>query len=131
MIERYKTVLRKPSQHSPQLPTAFVPNYEDLDYEKGYVDRYFCQRSNDTSAPIMEISSTEYSKKKENPYFITVSLKWRISGPPGPKSIGIGVRDDIGVRASNRESIKLKSDVMPNLKLYLPNLLQFHESTRP
>ena len=62
------------------------------------------------------------------PQFITVQLKWRISGPKTPQYDSKGIVIDKSVSESNRISIKLNAHTIPNLKLYLPNLLQFYKS---
>lgn len=105
--------------------TTFVPNPTQSDYNNGFIRRYFIQRRNDKSSPIFEVSSREYERMVKKSLYIGVSIKWRISGPIRETMIDSVL--DKGVRESNRISISLVNDIMPNLKIYLPNLLQFHE----
>lgn len=105
--------------------TTFVPNPTQSDYNNGFIRRYFIQRRNDKSSPIFEVSPREYERMVKKSLYIGVSIKWRISGPI--KETIIDSVLDKGVRESNRIAISLVNDIMPNLKIYLPNLLQFHE----
>lgn len=98
----------------------------DDDYKRGYINRYFLQKVNDTSSPILEVSSKEYSSVKSNALYTGVSLRWRITGPKEsvyePKT---GRLIDMGVRESNRKSLELASNNIQNLNLHFPNLTQF------
>ena len=94
-----------------------IPTPTDIDYDRGYIIRYFVRKSNDEGSYIYEINSDEYSKLNSNPFFRVVSLRWRISG------------EIAEVRESNRKSVKLTSTEMKNIGRYLANLLQFHYRT--
>jgi len=95
------------------------------DYFKGYINRYFTQRVNDSSAPIFEISASDYGRLSSSVLFNTTTLRWRISGSkeiirnPQKKII------DKGVKLSNKTSIQLASVNIRNLNMYLPNLIQY------
>jgi hypothetical protein len=102
-----------------------VPNPTVSDYQVGYIRRYFIQKRNDKSSPIYEVSLNEYERIVKEPLYIGVNVKWRISGPITEMMLDSVL--DKGVRESNRIAIFLVIDKIPNLKIYLPNLLQFHE----
>jgi hypothetical protein len=105
--------------------STYIPNPSVSDYNNGYIRRYFIQRANDKSSPIFEVSLLEYERLLYKPTYIGVSIKWRIKGPISQMEMDSVV--DKGVKESNRIAISLVNDIMPNLKIYLPNLLQFHE----
>lgn len=105
--------------------STYIPKPSVSDYNNGYIRRYFIQRANDKSSPIFEVSLLEYERLLYKPTYIGVSIKWRISGPISQIEMDSVV--DKGVKESNRIAISLVNDIMPNLKIYLPNLLQFHE----
>lgn len=107
---------------------SFLPKPTEDDYARGYINRFFAQKSNDKSAPIYEVSNVEFSKLKSNPMFTLTTLRWRITGPKDTQYNEDGVVTDKGVRESNRISTKLASDVITNLKLYLPNTIQFYRN---
>jgi len=125
-INRYRVIETsfESDTNDMKIPT-YIPNPSDVDYNNGFIRRYFIQRGNDTSSPIFEVSSVEYTKILYKPMYIGVSIKWRISGPISEMEIDSVV--DKGVKESNRVAISLVNDKMPNLKIYLPNLLQFHK----
>jgi len=118
--------LRKPDLKSgPTKIKSFLPKPTDVDYTRGYIKRYFAQKVNDLNSPIREISSDDYIKVSNNSFYNTTSLKWRISGPIKSNS-SMGTSEKT-VSESNQISIRLASSSIKNLKLYLPNLLQFHK----
>lgn len=104
---------------------AFIPKPTDSDYTKGYITRFFVQKVNDKSAPVYEVSNVEFNRLKSNLIFNTTSLRWRISGPKEIQYDKDGKVTDKGIKESNRISTELASKNIPNLKLYLPNLIQF------
>jgi hypothetical protein len=83
---------------------------------------------NDKGSPIYEVNNTLKSYYSSKPQFSTVELRWRISGPKTPEYDSKGIVIDKSVSESNRIAIKLHANEIPNLKLYLPNLLQFYKS---
>ena len=54
-------------------------------------------------------------------------MKWRITGPITPVYNIDGILTDKGVIESNNASISIISEKIKNVKLYLPNILQFHK----
>jgi hypothetical protein len=124
--ERYKRIQTSSENDRKDIKIpAYVPNPTDMDYTVGFIRRYFIQRGNDKSSPIIEVSSPQYEIMIRKPTYIGVSIKWRITGPISQMEMDSVV--DKGVKESNRIAISLVNDIMPNLKIYLPNLLQFHE----
>ena len=124
-VDRYNQLNKKPKTVDKII--THIPKPTELDYQRGFVRRYFIQKLNDKLSPIYEVDYDRFNNYKSNPYFIAVSLKWRIKGPKETKYDNNGVVVDRAVSESNRISIQLISDKIPNLKLYLPNLLQFHK----
>jgi len=106
---------------------AHFPTPTEVDYNRGFIRRYFIQKSNDKSAPIYEINSDYYQYYRRNPIYTAVTLRWRISGPKETQYDNEGRIVDRSVSESNRIAIKIVSAEMPNLKLHLPNLLQFYK----
>jgi hypothetical protein len=93
--------------------SAFFPEPSDDDYMIGYIYRNFVQKVNDSNSPIFEIDNNRISEVSSNDFYSVVTITWRLTGTPQE------------IMDSNKNSIKLVSDNMKNLKLYLPNLLQF------
>jgi hypothetical protein len=92
---------------------TFVPKPTDRDYSKGYIKRYFAQKINDTNSIIYELSEFNYNTLSNNPFYLTISLDWRISGEPTL------------VKETNFKSVKYAAKTMKNLLKVLPNYLQF------
>lgn len=126
-INRYKKISKKPFGRPVKSIKTYVPKPTDIDYQKGFIQRYFIQKTNDNLSPIYEVDVASFRYYKGKPTHKGVTLKWRISGPLQTSYDNEGKIVDRRVDESNRIAIKLVSDRMPNLKLYLPNLLQFHK----
>lgn len=110
--------------------SAYSPQLNNTDYQRGYVTRYFIQKVNDKAGPIFELSKTDIGSIRTNPLYNTTSLRWRITGPKQPTyNPKTGEMLDMGVHESNKKSIELASTTMPNLKLYLPNTFQFWKAS--
>jgi|TARA_R110000851_G_scaffold304873_1_gene462804 hypothetical protein len=125
-IQRYNKI-KKSSTHSTYKISTDIPKPTDRDYTIGFVRRYFIQKVNDKGAPIFELNGTNYDYALDDPIYTGVIIKWRISGPLETKYNDVGIVIDKSVSDSNRIAIQLKSNIIPNLKLYLPNLLQFYK----
>lgn len=116
-INRYNNITKVNKRIVQTTPKAFIPKPTEGDYSTGYIIRYFVQSVNNKTSRIVEVNSSGYSKFSKNPFYNTVDLDWRITGD----------RDE--VKRSNKASIRISSDEIPKLKLYLPNLLQFHKKS--
>ena len=114
-IERYKKISKGNVDVIDFNPTAYIPKLTESDYKLGYIKRYFIQKSNDDSSSIIEVNSDDFGYYVSNPFFKGKSIRWRIVG---------NIKE---VMESNSASISIGRDVMPNLHLYLQNLLQFHK----
>jgi hypothetical protein len=90
-----------------------IPTLTELDYERGYIVRYFIQKANDTQSRITEVDYIGYKKFVGDAFYTTVSLDWKVKGT------------DEEIKECNFKSIKTGIDKMPLLSSYLPNLIQF------
>lgn len=108
-------------------PKTIVPKPTEYEYDSGFMSRYFCQRVNDKNGFIFEISFDTFSELKENPYWKTAIMRWRLSGPIEAVYNDLGNLIDIGVKQSNKNSISITSSTLKNIGLYLPNILQFYK----
>jgi hypothetical protein len=107
---------------------AYIPKPSESDYNRGYIRRYFVQKTNDKGSPIYEVSQDDKSKYVTNPLYTVADIKWRIKGPKQVQYDDVGNVVDKSVSESNRIAIQFVGNAIPNLKLYLPNLLQFYKS---
>jgi len=125
-IKRYSQIVKQTPRDIKIL--TFIPSPSDIDYRRGFIKRYFVQKTNDKGSPIYEISKRDINKYKTNPLYTSVDLRWRIKGPKETQYDDEGNVSDKAVSESNRVAIRLVADKIPNLKLYLPNLLQFYKN---
>jgi hypothetical protein len=112
-LTRYNKVANIGSEFREKRISPHVPTPTELDYERGYIVRYFIQKANDTQSRITEVDYIGYSKFVENAFYSTVSLDWKIKGT------------DEQIRECNFKSIKTGIDKIPLIQSYLPNLVQF------
>jgi len=125
-INRYNKIVKNKPRVRYSIETI-IPRPSDKDYVRGFIKRYFIQKTNDKGSPIYEIDSITKSYYNNKVQFITTELKWRVSGPTTTQYDSRGAVIDKAVVDSNRIAIQLVSHKIPNLKLYLPNLLQFYK----
>lgn len=115
----YNKIAKNNLQHIPkdvsEVIITEVPTPSEVDYKNGYILRYFTQKTNDRSAFIYEVNSTTYMKLNLNPFYKTVSLRWKLIGT------------DEEIKEANFKSVKFASKDIPLLIKYLPNYLQFKE----
>lgn len=114
-INRYKTINRPDAIYNSVKIKTHVANPIEIDYKRGYITRYFIQKSNDTESTIYEVDYIGFSKFIDNPFYTHINLNWRLIGT------------DEQIRDSNFKAIRLLHSKMPKLQLYLPNLLQFKQ----
>lgn len=127
-IERYNKLIGNANKFSNKKVFSFIPNPSEKDYKKGYIVRYFLQKTNDKGSPIFEVNLREFKRILKTKLYTGVDIRWRISGPLDTEYDSKGNIINKPVTESNRISIRLVSDKIPNLKLYLPNLLQFYKN---
>jgi len=127
MLEQYKKVFKKITS-TPSRINTFVPTPNEKDYSRGYIIRFFIQQSNDKTSPIYEVSSSNFRRYSSSKLYRGTTLRWRIKGPLDTVFNNQNEITDKGVKESNRIAISIASDKIKNLKLYLPNLLQFYKS---
>ena len=115
----------------PKIDLRIVQTDGNADIER-YISQgnyygYFLQKANDSNGNIFEVSENVFESYKKNPFWIGEQLYWRISGPIDTLYKDNGDIDDKGVINSNKSSINLASKKIKNIRLYLPNILQFYK----
>lgn len=114
-IKRYTRLANNLSETQSLKVKTSVPTPTEVDYNRGYITRYFVRKLNNPNESIMEVDISQFDTILSSSLYIGSKLKWRISG------------SESEVKYSNGVSVKLASNKIKNLKLYLPNLLQFHK----
>jgi hypothetical protein len=126
LLESYKKLVSTNPIPDDNIQTHVI-NPTDNDYQRGYIARYFAQKVVNSNSPIFEVNEKVFSRLQSNGMYVAVSLKWRLKGPKETTYREDGQVLDMSVSESNRKAILLHYDKIPNLKLYLPNLLQFYK----
>jgi hypothetical protein len=119
--------LKNKEKFNIQNPKNFIPNPTEEDYQIGFIRRYFVTKTADLSGFVYEVNLNDFETYLENPHFIYVDLKWRIRGPLEIIYKSNGEIDDKGVANSNKIAISISANKIKNIRLYLPNLLQFYK----
>ena len=114
-INRFNKLVVLPTEFSKSDIIPSVANPKKMDYERGYVVRYFAQKVNDKGSPVIEIDRKGFASLIDNTFYITVDLDWAITG------------DESKVKEMNFKSVKYASQKLPAVQLYLPNFLQFYK----
>ena len=112
-LDRYNQIAKVDSDYNAGYPKAHLPSPAEYDYKNGYITRYFAQKSNDSTSPIVEINYKNYTFYATNPFYMVVSLDWVIVG------------NEAEVKEKNKKSILYASKKMKAIPLYLQNPIQF------
>jgi hypothetical protein len=123
----YKNLLSSPDLFVIKYPKTIVPIPSESDYQLGFIRRYFIRKANEPEGHIFEVESSVYVEYTKNPFWMGDSIKWRIAGPLNVIFNSKGELEDKGVIDANKASISAASTILKNIKLYLPNLLQFYK----
>jgi hypothetical protein len=123
----YTDLIKGKITYSLDFPKTIVPSPQTLDYENGFIERYFTQRANDSSSFVFEINLQQFIELSTNPYWSVGRMRWRLTGPIDSVYSSNGLLVDVGVRSSNLASISIISENIKNIDLYLINPLQFHK----
>ena len=123
----YSDLVKNKTFYSLEIPKTIVPVPTSNDYESSFIERYFIQKANDIHGFVYEIDINEFTRIKSNPYWLSVVISWRISGPLDSVYNNDGMFIDKGVINSNKATLATASAKLKNIGLYLPNVLQFHK----
>ena len=123
----YSDLVKNKTFYSLEIPKTIVPVPTQNDYESSFIERYFIQKANDIHGFVYEIDINEFTRIKSNPYWLSVVISWRISGPLDSVYNNDGMLIDKGVINSNKATLATASAKLKNIGLYLPNVLQFHK----
>jgi hypothetical protein len=123
----YSDLVKNKTFYSLEIPKTIVPIPTSNDYESSFIERYFIQKANDIHGFVYEIDINEFTRIKSNPYWLSVVISWRISGPLDSVYNNNGMLIDKGVINSNKATLATASAKLKNIGLYLPNVLQFHK----
>jgi len=105
----------------------FVPTPFQKDYDLGEIRRYFAQQANNKTGEIFELSKQDFAAAKLSPLYLTVSLRWKISGPAASARStlkGKSIRERSGIVEANTTAVKQAAKKMPAIAQKLSNPFQ-------
>lgn len=105
--------------------SEFSPVPSQTDYQNGYIDRFFARQTNQQNGQILEISSDDYNSIKSHPFYTSVSLTWKISGPDTDTLDAFGNILYLSISHANQKSISIAEKTLSNLRFKLTNVYQF------
>jgi len=124
----YKTLNKTITRIDSTTIESFVPKPNDIDYEKGYIIRYFIAKTwNPTD--ISEVSVDTYNNvfSELNPgAYNRVELEWFISGNINSYILSGGKKE--GILTKNKKAIDEAKKTVPGTISLKNNLLQFYRS---
>jgi len=111
-VDIYNTLINTDS-----LP--IIVSYEQMptenDYMAGYIFRYFIRKRNDSNGIITELSKQTYDNFLNNASYITLRMRWKISGTNSAE-----------VEQLNQRSINYSQETISNIDTYVRNLTKFY-----
>jgi hypothetical protein len=123
LIKKYKNL--KNVVVNTKIPRTFFPKPTQDNYNEGIIIRYFVQLRDTPGSPIFEVDSEIFYKFNNSNFYRGVKINWRISGNLEDEFTSQGALTP-SVINSNKRSIIEAEKVLPDINLYLVNLIQFY-----
>ena len=102
-----------------------IPTLED--YEKGFYTRYFIKRKDSNNiSEVEEMKLGDIGEKISEVLYVGFELNWKISGPLDDRFDSKGVRQEAGVRDTNRRTLQRLEKQHTGISEKLQNLTQFY-----
>jgi hypothetical protein len=111
-VDIYNTLI---STDSLPIIVSYEQTPTENDYMAGYIFRYFIRKRNDSNGIITEVSKQTYDNFLNNSSYITLRMRWKISGG-----------NQFEVEQLNQRSINYAQETMGNIDTYVKNLTKFY-----
>lgn len=126
-IQVYKILSKQNTKFYSDRPKPTFPNPQPEDYTRGFINRFFCRKTNDKNAEIIEVSDHTASLFLNNPFYIVISVRWKISGPMNTLTRD-GVEYEEGVSEHNYRTRSVANQKLPGLVDKLSNLYLLYKN---
>ena len=114
-------------QNGQVVNNTIIPTVED--YEKGFYTRYFIKRKDSNIiAEVSEEKLGDIGGKVSEILYVGFELDWKISGPLEDRFDSKGVRQEAGVRDTNRRTLQRLEKEYTGISERLQNLVQFYRN---
>jgi hypothetical protein len=100
------------------IPQQYYPQPSKVDYDQGYVTRYFIRKSNNVDAKIIEIDVKQWNLigSRIDPFlYLKTSLPWKLTG------------NESDVEQTNFKVVRKYNEELPGLQKYLRNYLELYK----
>jgi len=106
-----------------KMPSQVLPTVTQVDAKNGFIMRYFVRQVTDKNF-VVEVDSTQYTEFKENPRFVTTTVKWKIVGKKQNMTLSNGATI-YGVEDTNRVTVSEADLTFGGLLIYITSYLEY------
>jgi hypothetical protein len=125
-VNVYKVLSKTKTAMYSSTPPSHAATPDSEEYLEGYIFRFFAKKANDKNAPIIEINENNFNMLRQNPFYVKVSMRWKISGPP-TTLIRDGIEYEEGVSEYNYRQVTGANTIISGLYKKLHDLYQFYK----
>jgi hypothetical protein len=119
----YKSDEQRLTRILDEMPTQSLPIVTQTDAKNGFIIRYFVRQVTDKGF-IVEVDNSQYEELKENPRFVTTTVKWKIVGKKQNMTLLNGVTI-YGVEDTNRVVVSEADLTFGGLLKYITSYLEY------
>jgi hypothetical protein len=119
----YKSDEQRLTRILDEMPTQSLPIVTQTDAKNGFITRYFVRQVTDKGF-IVEVDNSQYEELKENPRFVTTTVKWKIVGKKQNMTLLNGVTI-YGVEDTNRVVVSEADLTFGGLLKYITSYLEY------
>jgi hypothetical protein len=119
----YKSDEQRLTRILDEMPTQSLPIVTQTDAKNGFIIRYFVRQVTDKGF-IVEVDNSQYQELKENPRFVTTTVKWKIVGKKQNMTLLNGVTI-YGVEDTNRVVVSEADLTFGGLLKYITSYLEY------
>lgn len=119
----YKSDEQRLTRILDEMPAQSLPIVTQTDAKNGFIIRYFVRQVTDKGF-IVEVDNSQYEELKENPRFVTTTVKWKIVGKKQNMTLLNGVTI-YGVEDTNRVVVSEADLTFGGLLKYITSYLEY------
>jgi hypothetical protein len=119
----YKSDEQRLTNTLDKIPSQVLPIVTQSDAKNKFITRYFVRQVNDKDF-IVEVDNNQYMEFKENPRFVTTTVKWKIVGKKQNMTLLNGVTI-YGVEDTNRVVVSEADLTFGGLLKYITSYLEY------
>lgn len=119
----YKSNERQLTDILDKIPSQVLPTLTQADAKNGFITRYFVRQVTDKNF-IVEVDNSQYEEFKENPRFVTTTVKWKIVGKKQNMTLSNGSKI-FGVEDTNRVVVSEADLTFGGLLKYITSYLEY------